>query len=245
VKIKHAMIALCACCSAFAAEEAVAHRLRVLPVGDPPPFVQEVREDGRYEVAPPEGSVPPREVTIPLPVAGGVEGETIASLKLRLGQASAPLFMPLPENGRVPLVSAVGSKWLDVPLHSSGASLALVWRGGKSWKDARTLVVPDDIEARKEGNVHVVNLTNSPMAVVLGTEKIRLDPGKSLTRRSTGEQPAPALEIRYPTTSGDLRLCHSTTLERVPGAFRRMIIYAADAARPRSPFKVLQIDETS
>jgi hypothetical protein len=174
-----------------------------------------------------------------------VEGETHASLKLRLGQVSVPLFMPLPESGRVPLVSAMGSKWVELPLHPSGASLALVWRGGKSWQDARSLVIPDDLEARKEGNLHVVNLTNLPMAVVLGTEKIRLDPGRTMTRRSTSERPAPAVEILYPTQSGDLRLCHSATMERIPGAFRRMIIYAADGTRRRSPFKVLQLDEPS
>ena len=245
VKARLLMISVSVFGTVFAAGETVPHRLRVLPVGDPPPFIQEVREDGRYEVAPPEGAVPPREVTVPSPAAGAAEDETLARLRLRLGQPSGPLFMPLPESGRVPLVSGAGSRWLDVPLHSSGASLALVWRGGKSWKDARIMVVPDDDDARREGNVHVVNLTNLPMAVVLGSEKIRLDPGRTLTRRSTGEQPAATLEILYPTRSGDLRLCHTATMERIPGAFRRIIIYAADGIRPRSPFKVLQLDEPS
>jgi hypothetical protein len=93
-----------ALCSGAAAGETPLHRLRVLAGGDPPPFIQQVRD---------------------------------------------------------------------------GARLAQVWRGGRDWTGPRALVMADDSAARTEGNVHFFNLTASPLAIVIGPEKIRLEPGKS------------------------------------------------------------------
>lgn len=232
-------------CAALA-QESPMHRLRVLAVGDPPPFIQEVRDGARYEVAASADAIPPRVVTVPVQTKpGDPAATTTMPLRLRLGQTSAPLLLPLPKDRRIELQSEQGAKWLGVPLQSCGASLALVWRGNRSWSEARTIVVPDDTEARTPGNVHFANLTASPMAVVVGSEKIRLDPGRTFTRRLSPDAPAVPLEISYPTSSGELRLCHSASLEATPGCFRRVVIYAADGKRPRSPVKVLQIEEPS
>jgi hypothetical protein len=116
-------------CAALA-EETSMHRLRVLAVGDPPPFVQEVRDGARYEVAPSADAIPPRVVTVPLQTKpGDPAGSTAMPLRLRLGQTSAPLLLPHPKDLRIELKSEQGAKWLGVPLQSCGASLALVWRG--------------------------------------------------------------------------------------------------------------------
>ncbi len=101
------------------------HRLRVLVVGDPPPFVQEVRDGARREIPPPAGSIPPRVVTVPQ--ADEVDR---APLRIRLGQSSPPVMLPFPRDGRIEVKSEAGAKWLDLPLHPGGASLALVRRGG-------------------------------------------------------------------------------------------------------------------
>jgi hypothetical protein len=154
-------------------------------------------------------------------------------------------MLPLPENRRVELESEHGLKWLGVPLQPCGASLALVWRGGRNWNEARTIVMPDDSQAHLEGNIHFANLTASPMAVLIGGEKIRLDPGKTFTRRLTVGGAAVPLEIQYPTPSGELKLCHSASLEATRGNFHRVIIYAPDGTKPRIPVKVLQIQESS
>ena len=37
--------------------------LRILPVGESPPYRQEIRDGVRYELPPPPGSVPPMEVS--------------------------------------------------------------------------------------------------------------------------------------------------------------------------------------
>lgn len=228
------------------AEEAAPHSLRVLAVGDPPPFVQEVRDGARYEVPPPAGTVPPRVVMVPVRTKSGVPGETtLTPLRLRLGQPSTAVMLPLPEEPRVELESESGAKWLKVPLQPCGASLALVWRGGRNWEEARTIVMADDFQARQEGNVHFANLLASPMAVVIGTEKIRLDPGKTFSRRVVPGAAAIPLEIFYPTSTGELKLCHSASLEAGRGNFLRFVIYAADGKNPRRPVKVLQLEEPS
>lgn len=221
-----------------AAEEPALHRLRVLAVGDPPPFIQEVRDGARWEVAAPAGSIPPRLVTVP-------QGDDASRspLRIRLGQSSSPVMLPLPKDGRIELKSEQGAKWLDLPLYPGAASIALVWRGGRDWTEARALVMADDSAARLEGSVHFFNLTASPLAVIIGTEKIRLEPGKSFTRQVTPEDGSVPLEILYPTTSGGLKLCHSSSLEASRGNFSRFVIYAADGAKPRMPVKVLHLQE--
>lgn len=228
------------------AQEVVAPSLRVLAVGDSPPFVQEVRDGARYEVAPPAGSIPPRMVMVPVHSKSADPAQiNLTPLRLRLGQPSPAVMLPLADEPRVELELEDGSKWLNVPLQPCGASLALVWRGGRSWKEARTIVMPDDSQARQEGNVHFANLMAVPMAVVIGTEKIRLDPGKTFSRRVIPGAAAIPLEIFYPTPAGELNLCHSTSLEASHGNFLRFVIYAADGNKPRRPVKVLQLEEPS
>lgn len=242
---RHSLIVLCSgLCGLALAEEIPQHRLRVLAVGDPPPFVQEIRNGARYEVAPPVGTIPPRTVTIPLATKSGESPVvTPPTLRLRLGQPSPSVSLPMPESGKVELQSEKGAKWLNVPLQPCGASLALVWRGSRDWKDARTIVIPDDDASHAEGNVHFANLTAASMAIVFGTEKIRLDPGKTFSRKVNGA--AVPLEILYPTATGELKLCHSASLEPSHGTFRRIVIYAADGEKPRRPVKVLQLEEAS
>ena len=101
---RHVVMLWLGFCVAAVAEEAAMHRLRVLAVGDPPPFVQEVRDGARREVAPPEGSIPPRSVT-----AGG------EPLRIRLGRPSSAVMLPVPGDGRVEQRSSHGDKGLDFP----------------------------------------------------------------------------------------------------------------------------------
>ncbi len=226
------------------AQEIPQHRLRVLAVGDSPPFIQQVRDGARYEVAPPEGSIPPRTVMVPVSSKPDESAEMKGTpLRLRLGQPSSPVMLSLPKDHRVELRSPEGAKWLGIPLQPCSASLALVWRGSHGWKQARTIVIPDDAEARQEGRVHFANLTPAPMAVMYGKEKVRLNPGKSFSRIIRPGDPAVSLEIFYPNSSGELNLCHSASLEAGHGTFRRIVIYTADGKNPRRPVKVLQLDE--
>lgn len=226
-------------------QEAPQHRLRVLAVGDQPPFKQEVREGVRYEIAPPADAVPPRTLLIPFPVKQGEQKQKEdMQLRLRLGQASAPLLMPLPESRRVALNSDYSGKWLDIPLSSGSASLAIVWRKGPNWTAANTIVIPDDAAARAEGNLHFSNVSAFPVGVEIEKEKIRLNPGMSYTRKLPADRMTP-LQVSYFTSDGGTKLCHSAALEPCHGTYRRLVIYSADAKTPRNPIKVIQMEEAS
>lgn len=246
---RHLAIASWSCLCSFAlAQEVPQHRLRVLTVGDPPPYTQEIRNGVRYEIPAATGTIPPRMVKVPAPKKPGETAEKSAAdpvqMRLRLGQTSLPVTLPMPADQRLELTTEEGTRWLNVPLHSCGASLALVWRSGPDWSKASTLVMPDDSNARTEGNTHLSNLTAFPMLITIGSEKIRLEPGKTFTRRIVSGPPIP-LEISYTSSSGGLRLCHSAALEATRGIFRRLVIYAADGKAPRNPIKVLQLEEPS
>jgi len=185
-------------------------------------------------------------VIIPAPAkAGGVQPASQPPLRLRLGRPSAPVTLTDPQQRRVELNLEQGTNWLNVPLDPCGSSLALVWRWGKNWSQARTLVLPDDSAARAEGNVQFANLTASSMGVVFGTEKLRLEPGMTFSRKLTADAPATSVEILYPSPTGGFKLCLSTRLDATPGVFSRLLIYAADGHNPRLPVKVLRLDEPS
>lgn len=232
-------------CGFAFSQDAPQHRLRVLAVGDQPPFKQEVREGVRYEIAPPAEMVPPRTLLIPFPVKQGEEKQKEdMQLRLRLGQVSAPLLMPVPDNRRVPLNSDHSGKWLDIPLSSGEASLAIVWRKGPKWTAANSIIIPDDSAARAEGNLHFSNVSVYPVGLEIGKEKIRLNPGMSYTRKLPSDRMTP-LQVSYLLADGSNRLCHSAALEPCRGSYRRLVIYSADGNRPRNPVKVLQLEEPS
>lgn len=233
-------------CAPVCAQSPAHHRLRVLALGDPPPFVQEVRDGVRYEMAPPVGSIPPRLVKL---ATGGDTIGTLAAtpldVRVRLGRPTEAVVFPLPGSNRIELRSDNGTPWLNVPLHECGSSLVLAWRGAEGWNQAKAVVVPDDLRARAEGGLHFTNLAAGPMALVLGAEKLRLNPGVTVSRSlAPGAAPLP-LEIFYPTVAGGLALCHTSMLEPTRGSFRRFIMYMADGKRPKLPVKVAQIEESS
>lgn len=229
-------------CVLSGADEAPRHQLRILAVGDPPPFRQEQRDGGRYEVAPPEGSVPPRFVSVGS--ASSVPG-TPPPVRVRLGQPSEPIEFPQPETRKATVRAKDGQRWLDVPLSTGGRSLALVCRGASDWKQARAVVVPDDAAARAEGRVHFANLSDRPLGLVHGNEKIRLEPGKHFTRTLESSGDAMLLRVFCESSPGALVLCHSGVLERQPGLCHKVIVFKADGVKNRTPVKVLQVDEAA
>ncbi len=216
------------------------HTLRILPLGDPPPFRQEVREGIRYEIPAPEGTVPPREIVLSSKVPEGEKAEEWP-LRLRLGTATPELVVPMPQDGTITAKTAAGAPWLNIPLSKSTATLALVWRTGKSWNEAaRVMAIPDDT---KEGDFQFVNLTAKPMAVTWGDQKLKLNPATVMVRRMPDGTKALPLTIQYPAAEGGLRPCFSTRIEKIPGTRQQFVIYAADGERPKLPVKVLPLSE--
>jgi hypothetical protein len=244
--IRHVMIAMVLLSSAILAQEKPKpHLLRVLAIGDPPPFVQEVRDGARYEVAPPEGSIPPRSLVIPVKVPEGKDAEPVKlPLRLRLGQVSQPIELPLQDVREIQLNREQGSKWLALKIPPVSASLALVCRGPRNWDEPRAIILADDPTHRTEGTVHFANLSGLTVGITLGAEKIRLDPGNVFSRSVSPAGPSQPLTISYPTADGGLETCLSSVLEGTRNGVRRIIIYTADGLKARSPVKVFQLEET-
>ncbi len=224
---------------AFGQEKPARHTLRILPLGDPPPYLQEVRNGVRYEVPPAEGTIPPRNVEIS---TSAEDGET-AKLRLRLGLVSEPLVFPLPETRVVEARQGPDAVWLKIPLSNSEASLALVWRSGPDWSKVRVLTLPDGTAERSRGDCRFINVTARPMAITWGEERLKLDPGAAMTRGMPSGSNEVEVSILYPAIDGTLTPCLSTKIGSKAGALHQFIIYAADEKKPRMPVKVLPLEE--
>jgi hypothetical protein len=240
MKFLSAAVSILFTTAAFAQEQAPQHSLRILPLGDPPPFRQEVRGGVRYEIPAPEGTVPPREIMVTSKVP---EGETPKEfpLRLRLGTATPPLMVPMPQDGKLAVKTAAGAPWVNIPLSKASSTLALVWRTGKSWNEAaRVFALPDDT---KEGEFRFVNLTAKPMAVTWGELKLKLNPATTMVQRIPDGMKAVPLTIQYPAPEGGLKPCFSTQVEKAPGTRQQFVIYVADGEKPKLPVKVLPLSD--
>ncbi|MES2659874.1 MAG: hypothetical protein V4689_14740 [Verrucomicrobiota bacterium] len=222
-------------------EKETGRQVRFLPVGELPPFRQEVRDDVRYELEPPAGSIPPREVLL------GFDGKESETAPLRLGRISEPLKVPA---GTGPLLlkrreaAADAEPWLRITRPESGDFLVLLWRDAQNgtWDEVRTLVLPDDPVNVPAGSVRVVNISQSPVRIIIGSEKLFLEAGKSFKRTVPAgvEQP---FEILLPVTTGSLKRLHSGVITQNPGERSLVIVYRADGESSRRPLKVTLLRE--
>ncbi|MBK1882200.1 hypothetical protein JIN85_07230 [Luteolibacter pohnpeiensis] len=218
------------------------HTLRILPLGDPPPFKQQIRDNVRYELPAEPGTVPPRSVSINWTPPGEQKLPEPLPLRLRLGTISAPQTFTLPKDRIVTVKTEDGALWSRLSLSQSNATLALVWRGGKTWETARAMSIPDSPEGDLHQSVRFVNLTAAPMGITFGKEKVRLDTGKSLIKTLATADPTTVM-IQYQGKDGTLQTCLSTQIDRSSRTFQQYFIYAADTQSSRTPVKVLSIAE--
>ena len=213
-------------------------QVRFLALGELPPFQQEIRDDVRYELEPPPGSIPPREVML------GYGGEKAEPTPLRLGMISAPLKAP---PGAGPLVLALRDSaksdppWLRLDRPEFGDFLVLLWRDPTqaTWQKARSLVVPDDAVS---GSVRYINISPAAVGIIIGSEKLILEPGKMFARTVpvAVEQP---FEIHLPAITGELKRLHAGVVLQNPGERTLVLIYLADGLTRRRPVKVTVLRE--
>jgi len=221
----------------LAQEKAAHHTLRILPLGDPPPFLQEVRNGVRYEIPAKEGTIPPRQ----LEVISATEDSKALPLRLRLGIVAGPLEVVLPESREVETRQAAGP-WAKIPVSNAAATLALVWRGGADWSKAGVLAIPDG-PAERNHDCRFINVTAKPMGVVWGSERLKLEPRTVLTRSLPAGAREIAVSVLYPSANGSLQSCLSTKVTPKAGRLQQFVIYAADEKQPRIPVKVLPLEE--
>lgn len=213
-----------------------ARQVRFLALGELPPFQQEIRDNVRYELEPPAGSIPPREVVL------GFGGKASEPTPLRLGQISAPLKAPA---GSGPLVlgrrdaAEDAEPWLSLTRPETGDFLVLLWRDAKqgTWEKVRSLVLPDDAVNAPAGSVRYVNVSPASVGITIGDEKLILEAGKWFTRTvAVGvEQP---FEVLLTDTAGSLKRLHSGVVLQNPGERSLVLIYYADGVGHRRPVKV-------
>lgn len=217
-----------------------ARHARFLALGDLPPFRQEIRDGVSYELDPPPGSIPPRQV-IP-----GFGEESAKALPLRIGFITPPVKVPEGE-GTLTLRRAEdkpdAAPWLEVKRPEDGDFLVLLFRatGKATWDEASFIVVPDGA-ASPAGSVRITNLFPQSVRVVWGAEGIMLPAGKSVLRTVASGAELP-FQIVIPDASGSMKAYFSGTVTQNQGERGFVTIYRADGEKPRRPLKVSMLRE--
>jgi len=213
-------------------------QVRFLPVGEAPPFRQEVRDGVRYELEPPPGSIPPREIL----VGFSDKEQSPPSAPLSLGRITRPLKAPA---GAGPLIvrrqndGQDAEPWLNITRPESGDFLVLLWRDPtlKTWGKARSLVLQDDPIAMPAGTWRIINLSPATVGVTLAGEKLILEPERSF-RRILPFGKESICEVFLQDTSGNPKRLYSAGILHNTGERGLIVIYLADGEDPRRPVKV-------
>ena len=213
--------------------------IRFLPLGESPPFRQEIRDGIRYELEPPAGSIPPREVGLT------VGKLTVPSVRLSIGRTSLPAGLP---NGVEPVAvrrtedSPAGQPWMNLTLPETGNVLVLVWRDpGKLWDKPRWLLLSDGPEFGA-GKLRLSNLSPVEVRFIIGEEKIALTPGKVHLLPLPVGRDVP-VQIAWIDASGNAQRIYSSALVQNEGERGELMVYRADGEQPRQPLKVLPLRE--
>lgn len=201
------------------------HSVRFLPVGDAPPFRQEVRDGVRHELEPPAGSIPPREVMIE------TTPEETLPCRLRLGQTSQAVWLP-PKLRSVTVKADGGREWLRCDLTEARDHLVVVWRdvARGSWLEPRHMVVANP--GLGEGMLRVVNTTGSGFRIVVGAGTGRKDQVIAAGRQvvvATGAGDGIPLQVFQ--AGGAARPFYSTRMVMNPGERGIVLLYSYRAER--------------
>lgn len=211
-------------------------QVRFLAVGDLPPYRQEIRGGVAYELEPPEGSIPPRELIV------GSGGADSADARLLLNQITEGFKIP---SGAGPLLlrykgdDGKAEPWLQLQRPQNGDLLVILWRpdGSKgTWAKPLSLVLPDSAEEAPAGRVRLINVSPVTVGVVFGSEKIALPGGKSYQRQIPIGKDLP-FQLGAIDAKGSLRRFHSGSVLQNAGERTLVVIYRADGLDPRRALK--------
>jgi hypothetical protein len=214
-------------------------QLRFLPVGDMPPFRQEIRNGVRYELEPDPGSIPPGLVQL------SVGKDKAVETTLNLGNFSPSLPWPagLQQLELMQKTADVFKKWHEVTLPEQGDLAVLLWRDPKvnSWESARSAVLGDGLEAFPAGSIRLVNTIPSLVKMVFADKAVELKPGVCQVEVLSKE--ITPVQISAQDAKGDWHVAYQSALTQNPGERGNVIVYRADGESPRSPVKVLCLRE--
>lgn len=217
-------------------------QVRFLALGEMPPFRQEVRDGVRYELEPPAGSIPPREVMV-----GTGEAAKQTPVRLDLGRLSESAPIPAgagPFTLRKKDSDEGSAPWLTLNRPENGDLLVVCWRdpSAKSWDGVRAMVLPDGLAGAPAGSVTLLNVAPATVAVMLGAEKLAVPPGRPVVRHYEAGKDQP-LQVGAVDAKGELKRFHSSSLAINTGERTWVLIYRADGVSPRQPVKVSVLRE--
>ena len=221
-----------------------AREMRVLAVGDLPPFRQEIRDGVRYELPPPPGSIPPRSFRL----AGA--SASSGPVPLALGRISQAVKVPA---GKGPLALVGGDAagdgqepWLRLERPEMGDFLVLLCRHPQrpSWREEPVaLVLPDGSAGAPAGSLFIVNAYPQAIMVRWNGRALPLARG-AVERRELGADGGEAvLEILARDASGAERRYYSGSVTQNAGERGWVVIHRADGEGARRPLKVVMLRE--
>lgn len=215
--------------------------LRILPVGDAPPFRQEIREGVRHELDTPEGALPPRELTVP--VRKGKD-DSEENVRLNLGRVSQAVPV-----GAGPLILSDAQKgddpegWAKIRMPERSAALAIMFRDprGKSWESVLSIVLPDDSTSFPAGRVRFVNASPFALSVMFQGKRTVMKPGQVMLRQPArgGVMRDEHLQLVVRDANGRTTRIFDATVSQDSGERSNVIIHWADGENPRRPARVL------
>jgi hypothetical protein len=219
------------------AKKAPPRQMRLLTVGERPPFRQEIRDGVRYELPPPPGSLPPVELEVSIPTDDGKEEES-GSLRIRLGSISPAIQVPGGAGEvvlRPPGGDAGSRPWSRVKRPENGDFVVILWRGAEpgTWDEPTSFVMPTELPP---GKATLVNVAPGPVAVIYQEERIALPSGRPILRSLLPGKPL-GLQVGMPKGNRLQRLI-SRSIEQGRGQHSLVVFYRADGDKPRSPIGI-------
>lgn len=215
--------------------------LRILPVGEMPPYREKIVNGVRQEQPPLPGTVPPREVTA---VLGGKQDGSAIRLYLDRMSASIPVrpgAMLLHESSAAGPNAKPWAK-LTVPSRASHA-LSIFWSDRKEkWQKARSLTLQDDVASFPAGSVRFVNVSPLSALIEFRGKKVTLMPGKLYSLRA-GVLSQEGLIVRMKDTRGRVRPIFQAAVTQRRPERSTVVIYRADGEKPRRNGKVRVLTE--
>lgn len=207
--------------------------LRLIALGEPPPFRQEVRGDRRVEVEAEAGALPPREV--------GIADTLVVSLAL--GQIGAPIMAPSVNTLDLRDKSSTWAKLVVPDALLTKPKLALFWRdAGKSWDAPHSMVLADGPEAFPAGQVRFINLLPAAAVMRMGDQTHEIPAGQIWLCRAPAKEET--LQISFRASDGSWVQVHTATLEPAMSGTRvQVILYRTDTSTARRPAKALVMRE--
>ena len=212
--------------------------VRLLAVGNAPPYRQEVRDGIRYELPPPPGSVPPRELT--LVRQNEEEVQELGEFRVQLGRISGALEIR-EGAGTLQLRGEGGVPWASVSCPESGDFMVLLWRDPAvgSWSKPLMKIVEDPREA---GTVRFLNVSRQAVALVVDGRRRALRPLQGWVTELGAGKPV-SFQLGLVGADGGLEREMSVALEQSADESTLVIISDADGQRNRRPLKITRLRE--